>query len=110
MPISHLEVVQEEKYLDDTLTIIREKISELGSELFESEEKILEFKKFLWDAHTEMDPAEMKTMMVTNDVEVAIITSRSDYLQKLYRIQNKPYFGSIVWKSDESNDAEKIYI
>ena len=110
MPISHLEVVQEEKYLDDTLTIIREKISELGSELFESEEKILEFKKFLWDAHTEMDPAEMKTMMVTNDVEVAIITSRSDYLQKLYRIQNKPYFGSIVWKSDESNNAEKIYI
>ena len=110
MPISHEEQLKEEKHLKNTIKIIREKISELGSDLFESEEKILEFKKFLWDSHTEMDPAEMKTMIYTNDVEVAIMTSRGEYLQKLYKVQNNPYFGSLIWKSNTSDKQEEIYI
>ncbi len=110
MPISKFERIEEEKKLEDTLSIIRKKISTLGSELFEAEEKALEFKKFLWDSHTEIDPTEMRTMMSDNDVEVSIMMNRGEYLQKLFRIQNKPYFGSIIWKSDDINTKETIYI
>ena len=109
MPISPKEYSLEIKRLEDTLNIIRNKISALGSELYEDEEKILEFKKFLWDAHTEMDPTEMRTMMSDNDVEISIMMNRGAYLQKLYRIQNKPYFGSIIFNND-LDGTQNIYI
>ena len=110
MPINMQELIKEEKYLQNTIKVIRQKISALGSELFESEEKILEFKKFIWDTHTEMDPAEMRTMMSDNDVEISIITKRGEYLQKLYKIQNKPYFGSLIWKDNSETKEDIIYI
>ena len=109
MPISNLEYSLEVKRLEDTISIIRNKISSLGLELFEDEEKILEFKKFLWDSHTEMDPSEMKVMMSNNDIEVSIMMSRGAYLQKLYRVQNKPYFGSIMFDNQEDG-LQHIYI
>ena len=109
MPISEKEKLLEEKKLKETIEVIRERISNLGAELYDDQEKILEFKKFLWDSHTEMDPAEMKTMMSNNDVEISIMMSRGAYLQKLYRVQNKPYFGSIIFQSEEDG-LQNIYI
>lgn len=109
MPISEKEQLLETKRLEDTLGIIRRKISTLGAELYDDEEKILEFKKFLWDSKADMDPAEMKVMMSNNDVEVSIMMSRGAYLQKLYRIQNKPYFGSILFNNPEDG-LQNIYI
>lgn len=109
MPIEPNEIKLEKKHLEDTISIIREKISSLGSELYDQEEKILEFKKFLWDSHAEMDAAEMKTMMSDNDVEISIMMSRGSYLQKLFKIQNKPYFGSIIFEND-IDGSQNIYI
>lgn len=109
MPICKKEQLLEEKKLEDTLGIIRKKISALGAELYDDEQKVLEFKKFLWDSHTEMDPAEMKVMMSNNDVEISIMMSRGAYLQKLYRVQNKPYFGSIMFESPDEG-LQNIYI
>ena len=109
MPISNTDYSLEEKRLEDTISIIRKKISSLGSELFEDEEKILEFKKFLWDSHTEMDPSEMRVMMSNNDIEVSIMMSRGAYLRKLYKTQNKPYFGSINFEN-EQDGIQNIYI
>lgn len=109
MPISKTDYMLEEKRLDKTIDIIRKKISSLGAELYEDEEKALEFKKFLWDSHTEMDPTELRTMMSNNDVEISIMMSRGTYLQKLYKVQNKPYFGSITFE-DETNKPNNIYI
>ena len=109
MPISNNEYSLEEKRLEDTISIIRKKISSLGAELYEDEEKVLEFKKFLWDSHTEMDPSEMRTLMSNNDVEISIMMSRGAYLQKLYKVQNKPYFGSIIFNNPEDG-LQNIYI
>ena len=39
-----------------TVSLIRKKISKLGQELFDDDSKVLEFKKLIWDTHTEMDP------------------------------------------------------
>ena len=100
MKISESEMQKERKYLDDTVTLIRKKISELGQELYDDDEKILEFKKFMWDSKASMDPGEMKNMMVESDLQVTIMLNKGLYLQKLYRSQNKPYFASIIFNDE----------
>lgn len=108
MNLSEKEITQEKNYLNYSTKIIREKISELGQVLYDREEKVMEFKKFIWDARSDMDPTEMKTMMDASDLEISMMTFKSNYLQKLYRIQNNPYFGSITFKDDSGEN--KIYI
>ncbi len=100
MKISESEMQKETKYLDDTINLIRKKISELGQELYDDDEKILEFKKFMWDSKASMDPGEMKNMMVESDLQVTIMLNKGLYLQKLYRSQNKPYFASIIFNDE----------
>ena len=108
MNLSEKEINLEKEYLDYNLRIIRDKISELGQVLYDREEKVMEFKKFIWDTRHDMDPTEMKTMINASDLEITLMSYKSNYLQTLYKIQNKPYFGSITFKTDE--DENKIYI
>lgn len=108
MNLPEKEIKKEEEYLNYSLKIIREKISELGQILYDREEKVMEFKKFIWDTRHDMDPTEMKTMINASDLEVTLMGYKGDYLQKLYRIQNNPYFGSITFK--DSNGTIKVYI
>ena len=105
MKFEKSELEREKKYLDKTIHLIRKKISTLGQELYDDDSKILEFKKFIWDTHTEMDPNEMRSMMAESDLQVSIMQNKGNYLQRLFRIQNKPYFGSIRFKEngDESD-------
>ena len=108
MNLSEKEINNEKEYLNYNLKIIRNKISELGQVLYDREEKVMEFKKFIWDTRHDMDPTEMKTMINASDLEVTLMGYKGDYLQKLYRIQNNPYFGSITFK--DSTGENKIYI
>ena len=108
MELSKEEVKLEEKRLDDTIKLIREKISVLGQELYDRDDKVLEFKKFMWDNRADMDPSELKTMMSSNDLEISMMMKKGEYLQKLYRIQNNPYFGRIVFNDGVNKD--NVYI
>ena len=108
MKIEREEFEKEKNHLNETVSLIRRKISSLGQELYDDDSKILEFKKFIWDSHAEMDPNEMRSMMAESDMQVSIMQSKGNYLQRLFRIQNKPYFGSIRFKED--NTEEDIYI
>ena len=108
MELSVHEKELENKHLDDTIKLIRGKISELGQELYAREDKVLEFKKFMWDSKGSMDAAELKTMMSDNDLEISMMMNKGDYLQKLYKIQNNPYFGSIIFKDQKQTD--EVYI
>ena len=54
----------------------------------------------MWDSKASMDPGEMKNMMVENDLQVRIMMNKGQYLQKLYRSQNKPYFASIIFNDE----------
>ena len=110
MKISDKELSNEIEYLNNTIKVIRGKISNLGEELIERDEKALEFKKFMWDSHTELDPGELKTMMSDNDLEISLMMKKGEYLQKLFKIQNKPYFGNILFKSNDTNTIDNIYI
>jgi len=108
MKIEREEFEKEKNHLNETVGLIRKKISSLGQELYDDDTKVLEFKKFIWDSHTEMDPNEMRSMMAESDLQVSIMQSKGNYLQKLFRIQNKPYFGSIRFKEDD--EESDIYI
>ena len=108
MNLSEKEINTEKEYLNYTLEIIRGKISELGQVLYDREEKVMEFKKFIWDTRHDMDPTEMKTMINATDLEITMMSYKSNYLQKLYRIQNNPYFGAITF--EDKDGSNKIYI
>lgn len=108
MELSKEEIMLEEKRLEDTVDIIRSKISELGQELYDRDDKVLEFKKFMWDNRSDMDPTELKTMMSSNDLEISMMMNKGEYLQKLFKIQNNPYFGSIIF--DDGKNIDEVYI
>ena len=108
MELSKKEIRLEEKRLGDTIDIIRSKISELGQELYDRDDKVLEFKKFMWDNRSDMDPTELKTMMSSNDLEISMMMNKGEYLQKLFKIQNNPYFGSIIF--DDGKQRDEVYI
>ena len=108
MKIEREEFERERNYLNKTVSLIRKKISKLGQELFDDDSKVLEFKKLIWDTHTEMDPNEMRSMMAESDLQVSIMQSKGNYLQRLFRIQNKPYFGSIRFKEDGNEEEDNI--
>lgn len=108
MNISEEEIIKEKKWLYDTQKVIKEKVSELGQQLYDKEEKIQEFQKFMWDSRHDMDPTEMRSMVATNDIEVSMALRKGAYFQKLFKIQSSPYFGAITFK--EKNSSQKIYI
>lgn len=108
MELSKKEIILEEKKLEETIDIIRSKISELGQELYDRDDKVLEFKKFMWDNRSDMDPTELKTMMSSNDLEISMMMNKGEYLQKLFKIQNNPYFGSIIFNDGKNRD--EVYI
>lgn len=109
MEITKEELAKEQQHLAKTLELIRKYISELGQELYDKEEKIKEFKELIWDTRHDMDPAEMRTMIGASDLEVTIAEARRKYFQKLFRIQESPYFASITFQA-EGEDPQKIYI
>lgn len=108
MELSKSSIEQEKKQLDKTIKLIRSKISTLGQELYDRDDKILEFKKFMWDNRSDLDPTELKTMMSSNDLEVNLMMNKGEYLQKLFRIQNNPYFGRIIF--NDGKQIDDIYI
>ncbi len=98
----------EEKHLERTIQVIRNKISELGQEFYDKEEKIQEFKELIWDSKQDMDAAEMRFMMAESDSEVIQMERKSKYFQTLFRIQNNPYFAKIIF--EDQVGKEEIYI
>lgn len=108
MKLSQKEKNYEQDHLDKTVKIIRTKISELGQEFYDKEEKIQEFKELIWDSKNDMDPTEMRFMMAESDAEVLKMERKSKYFQTLFKIQNNPYFGKIIFKDNISE--EEIYI
>lgn len=109
MNISKEEIKKEKKYLDNCINVIKDYLSELGQELYEKEEKIQEFKKYIWDNKASLDPTELKSLMSDNDLEVYLMMQKGKYFQRLFKIQNSPYFGSIIFE-EENEPSKYIYL
>ena len=108
MGISKNELLLENKKLESTVDVIRNEISTLSTDLYDKETKLREFQTMMWDNRAELDPAEMKTLRTSNDLEVFFLEQKSKKFKKLYQIQNKPYFGRIDFESNEG--INQVYI
>lgn len=108
MGISKNDLLLENIKLESTIDIVRKQISTLSTDLYDKETKLKEFQKMMWDNKAELDPAEMKTLRTSNDLEVFFLEQKAKKFKKLYSIQNKPYFARIDFKTNETED--KIYI
>ena len=109
MNLSEEEFSKEKKHLDKTTQLLRETISNLAQDLYDNEEKQLEFKKYIWDTRSELDPTEMKSIVSNNAQEIDNLEMKAKYYKKLYKIQNSPYFAKIVFRNNE-NIEPTIYI
>lgn len=109
MNISKEEIKKEKKYLDNCINVIKDYLSELGQELYEKEEKSQEFKKYIWDNKASLDPTELKSLISDNDLEVYLMMQKGKYFQRLFKIQNSPYFGSIIFE-EENEPSKNIYL
>ena len=99
MSISEKDLLLENKKLESTIDIIRNEISLLSADLYDKETELREFQTMMWDNRAELDPAEMKTLRTSNDMEVFFLEQKAKKFKKLYQIQNKPYFGRIDFES-----------
>jgi len=108
MSISKNELLLENKRLESTIDIIRNEISNLSADLYDKETKLREFQKMMWDNKAELDPAEMKTLRTSSDMEVFFLEQKAKKFKKLYFIQNKPYFGRIDFESE--GNKQEVYI
>ncbi|MBQ1813005.1 MAG: AAA family ATPase [Bacilli bacterium] len=117
MAISNEEMHLEEAYLKTTGDLITKQISDIGSNLYQEESKVNEFKKYLWDNKAGMDSVEVSAAILDNDLEVELLTMRGKYLRKLLRVEDSPYFGRIDFNGEEIyigltyvNDENKHYV
>lgn len=109
MEITKEERQKEERHLEKTIEVVREQIGSLGTQLFDKEEKMKEFKELIWDQKAELDPGEMRNAMMENDLQVQLLMARGRYFQTLYKVQNSPYFGKIIFEEQEK-EPQEIYI
>ena len=70
MNLSEQDLQEENKHLELTINLLRKNISELAQDLYDNEQKQQEFKKYVWDTRSELDPTEMKTIMSNNAKEM----------------------------------------
>lgn len=110
MAISEEEFQKEKKILKKVQKLLGETLSNLGEDVYDDEENLLEFKKMMWENSSSFDEAEMQQVMAATSHEAERALQKQRYFKKLCQIKNKPYFASIVFKDDEKNKLYNIYI
>ena len=109
MAISDVEFKKEKKILGKVHKLLGDTLEELGSEVIQDEEDLTEFKKMMWENANSFDAAEAKQVMYATAMEADKAYQKQKYFKKLNSIKNKPYFASIVFKSDDG-DIFNIYM
>lgn len=109
MAIVGEELEKEKKILRGITSKINKKVDLMSGTIFSSEEKQLEFKKYVWNNKNEMDDAELNSVKVESSMEADRLLKERTYFKKLKRIQHSPYFASIIF-DDEFNEHHVIYI
>jgi len=103
MAISDAEVVKEKKILKKVHNLLEERLAELGQDVYQGEEDLVEFKKMMWENANSFDAGEAQQVMLATAEEEDKALRRQKYFKRLRSIRNKPYFASIVFKDDEGS-------
>lgn len=109
MAISDAEFVKEKKILKMVGGLLNKTLDDLGMEVVQDTEDLVEFKKMMWENENSFDDAEIQQVRNATNQEEEKALSKQRYYSKLKSIKDKPYFASIVFK-DEDNEIFNIYM
>ncbi len=109
MAISEVEYLKEKKILNKVENLLDSRVEELGKEVLEGEEDLIEFKKMMWENANNFDDAETSQVKNMTSLEEDKMIQKQKYFKRLKGIQEKPYFASIVFK-DEDGSLFNIYM
>ncbi|HHT38208.1 MAG TPA: UvrD-helicase domain-containing protein [Mollicutes bacterium] len=110
MAVSKEDLDFEKKYLKNCLDDIKQQINELGKNLEIESKDLKETRKFIWENKGSMDPVEIRSNLLSSELEYYAFERHANYLKKLYRVKESPYFGRIDFVEDENNINHTIYI
>ena len=102
------ELKKEQEYLANTQEVIKSLIEEKNKEILERKNSIISGKKHLWQNNNEYSGPEMHAKMDEEDLNVNLINASIDKVSKLERSMYSPYFGKVVFESD--NGSEEVYV
>lgn len=103
------ELKLEKEHLKYVNEIVKETLSKMSSRVIKQQEKIKEFQDYRWSNTGHLDVQELAVIRTSSDMEANILLREHRYFLNLYKIENNPYFGSIVFK-EQNKKPQKIYI
>ena len=109
MALSKEVIEQEKKYLKKCLTEIDSQMEDLGANLQVEQVNLREARKFVWENRGSMDPVEISSNLMSSELDFYFFDKKANYLKKLYRIKETPYFGRIDF-AEKINKNQVIYI
>ncbi len=109
MAITGRDFELEEKRLTEVLKLLDDKLAQMGEDIFEDEDKFMEFRRYTWDNMRAMDAQELNQATVESEFEANKIFMKQNYFKKLFRIKDNPYFASVVFE-DEDQERFSVYL
>ena len=109
MAISETEYKKEEQILKKVNKLLGNTLDDLGFEVKDDENKLIEFKKMMWENSNSFDEGESIQVMAATQMEAEKVFQRKRYFDGLCKIRKKPYFASIVFKADDG-EINNIYM
>lgn len=89
--------------------IIKETLSKMSGRVIKQQEKIKEFQDYRWSNTGHLDAQELAVIRTASEMEANILLREHRYFLNLYKIENNPYFGSIIF-NEQNKKPLKIYI
>ena len=109
MAITEEEIQKEKKILRKINKLLGDTLSELGEDVIQSEDNLVEFKKMMWENANSFDAGEEQQVMYATALEADKAYKKQQYFKRLCKIKDKPYFASIVFK-DDNGEIYNIYM
>ncbi|MBR2827829.1 MAG: hypothetical protein IKE70_01175, partial [Bacilli bacterium] len=110
MAINEEEFLKERKILKKVGKLLDKRLEEYGVGVIEGEDDLLEFKKMMWENSSSFDLGESSQVMVSTELEENKLLEKQKYYKRLKRIDQNPYFASIVFRDDEDGMIYNIYM
>ncbi len=109
MAITGRDFELEERRLEEVIKLLDDKLASMGEDIFEDEDKFLEFRRYTWDNMRAMDAQELNQATVESEFEANKIFMKQNYFKKLFKIKDNPYFASVVFE-DEDKERYSVYL
>ena len=109
MAITERDFELEERRLEEVLKLLDDKLAQMGEDIFDDEDKYMEFRKYTWENMRVMDAQELNQATVESEFEANKIFMKQNYFKKLFRIKDNPYFASVVFE-DEEKERYSVYL